>query len=96
MKGILQFDLDCVNDKLAHTRAVNATSAYLALWDVGQEVFRPARKHGYLDLPELNALLRPNDEDTETSKAVREAISMLEKRFYEILEHRGINLDDLE
>jgi hypothetical protein len=96
MKGILEFNLEDSYERLAHKRAVNATAAYLALWDIGQEVFRPARKHGYLEEPRLNELLRTNQEDNEVSLAVSEAITILEKRFYGILEKRGINLDDVE
>lgn len=83
MKAILEFDLSDADERDAHLRAIKAPDAYAALWDIAQEVFRPARKHGYSD-PDLNKLLKSDD--------VEEAISLLEKRFYQILEDKGIDL----
>ncbi len=97
MKGILEFNLEESFERAAHKRAINASTAYLCLWDIGQEIFRPARKHGYSDEPKLNELLRwKEDGDNQVAEAVEEAISILEKKFYGMLEERGISLDDLE
>lgn len=58
--------------------AVRAGAMATAIWETGQEVFRPARKHGYSD-PTIAALLEKcGDFGTEL-------VSALEQKFYEIL-----------
>jgi len=98
MKAKLEFDLNDYSDKLAHKRAVSSTDAYIALNDIANLIFRPARKHGY-DIPRLNELLETSREiitsDGET-KLGYEVISMLEERFYNILGEHGVDLSDLE
>jgi hypothetical protein len=54
-----------------------------ALWDVAQEVFRPARKHGYSDTKIQKEL-----ED----KDAFELVGLLEAKFYEILSQHNIEL----
>ncbi len=83
MKAILEFNLSDPDEREAHLRAVKVNDAYCALWEIAQDVFRPARKHGYPDL-DLNELLK--------NEQVEEAISLLEKKFYQILEDREIVL----
>lgn len=85
-KAILEFDLSDHHEKQEHRRAVNNLDAYLSLWDIAQEIFRPHRKHGYPN-SELQKLLDSNE-------AVGEAIGILETQFYEILKHYGVNLDE--
>ena len=46
-KATLTFNLDDPEDKANFKKAANANEAYLALWSIAQEIFRPARKHGY-------------------------------------------------
>lgn len=89
MKAILEFNLP--EDRFEHTRAVKGTDAYIVLWEVSQQIFRPARKHGYLSDPKLNQLLGGDHGD-----AVEEAIGLLEDKFHELLRDRGISLEDLE
>ena len=36
MKAILEFDLDDGSDKMAHTRCLKATDAYLVLWNFSE------------------------------------------------------------
>ena len=81
MKATLEFELP--EEQESFDIAARAGLLHAALWDTAQEVFRPARKHGYaeLRLHELNAI-----------EEVNEAISLLEKKFYEILEDKGIRL----
>lgn len=64
--------------------AMSAVSMHSALWEIAQEVFRPARKHGYPDRTIQDALDKCNEGE--------ELIHLLEKRFYEILEEHGIRL----
>lgn len=54
-----------------------------ALWDISQEVFRPNYKHGY-----PNSQLEKLREDEK----VVEAIEILTKMFYDILESQNIQL----
>ncbi len=90
MKAILEFNLP--EDRSDHIRATKATDAFIALWDIAQEIFRPARKHGYSD----NRLreLMDYEKDPKTAEAVTEAISLLEQKFYEIVNERGVNPSD--
>jgi len=87
MKAILKFDFDNPDERSEFEKATKANDAYCALWDIANDIFRPARKHGYND-PALNAFL-----NGESAEQVVDAISLLEKKFYEILEERGIKLD---
>lgn len=76
-------EFDPIEDSEALEAAMNAEKYKLALWDISQQVFRPHRKHGYPD-EQLNKL--NNDEK------VNDAITMLEKMFYEILEENNVKL----
>lgn len=62
---------------------MQASAMRCALWDIAQEIFRPARKHGYSD---------PRKEELLNGKSM-ELVGLLETQFYEILEARGISLD---
>ena len=66
--------------------ALSAGGMHSALWDIAQEVFRPARKHGYPQREIQEALDLCNGEGEEL-------VHLLEKRFYEILEEHGIKLN---
>lgn len=68
-------------------RFLSADAAYAAIWDIAQEVFRPARKHGYPDSATQQEL-------DKAGEAGAELVHLLEKRFYEILEEHRINLED--
>ena len=81
-------------DEAEIRRTINATGAYSALHEVGEKIFRPARKHGYDD-SELNKLIEQTGETPDGFGIGEEIISILEKRFYEILEENGVNLEDL-
>lgn len=71
----------------AMRRVLNADVAYAAIWDIAQEIFRPARKHGYPDTTTQHELDRAGE-------AGAELVHLLEKRFYKILEDHRINLED--
>jgi len=75
-------------------RMLNADNAYQALNEIREEVFRPARKHGFSD-SDLNKLLElANTVSTpEGYGAGSTLIEMLETIFYGIL---GDNRVDLE
>jgi hypothetical protein len=79
--GILQFNLEDPQTNRAFKRACSATDAYQVLDCIANEIFRPARKHGY---------------DDESLNDNEEVIGKLEDMFYELLCEYNINLDDLE
>lgn len=81
MKAKLEFDLNDPYDKSEHRRCVNSTNAYLALREISDKVFRPARKHGY-GIVELDNV----DEDI---------IGKLEEIFIDILTEYDINFNDI-
>jgi len=104
-KAILEFNLPEEETEL-HL-AINAGNLQAAIWDVSQEVFRPARKHGYSDstlqrlVEQLDATVEqlgkdqlsddwPTDEYGPLNAT--DLIHLLEKRFYAILEHHGVQL----
>jgi hypothetical protein len=76
----ITFNLPEENDEL--NLAIKASAMSVALFDIGQEVFRPARKHGYNN-QELNDLIEKNPDASEI-------ISILEKMFYNILTDNNI------
>ena len=112
-KAILEFNLP--EEEVELQMAMNAGNVQAAIWDVSQEVFRPARKHGYND-SQLQLLLTKLDEmvaDVHAGYAAGDGvpppgddwptdeygplnatdlIGLLEKRFYAILEHHGVQL----
>lgn len=66
--------------------AVKSGSYKAALEDISNEVFRPARKHGYNN-PDIYNLLKALPEGTG-----EELIGLLEQEFSRILQDREINL----
>jgi len=99
MKVTLQFNLpEEEQDFLLATKA-GAMSA--ALWEIGQEIFRPARKHGYSDtqiqelITKLDGLVEKPQEFTLDGPArdATDLIGLLEQRFYQILQDHEVSLD---
>lgn len=98
-KATLEFDLNEIDDQKEFRRAINATKAYLALHAIANEIFRPARKHGYSDEKINQLILKGIEIDSQgfVSEAIgTELISELESMFYKILEENGVDLNDLE
>jgi hypothetical protein len=87
MKAILEFNLDDNDDEESHRLALKASKFYSALWDIRQNVFRPARKHGYTD-EGVDILLRTMSE-SEQDKAMA-LVGELERLFSEILDANGL------
>ncbi len=67
--------------------AIKALDYKVALWDVSQDIFRAARKHGYSDTV-IQAALESCGEDGV------KLISLLENHFYMILSEYDIDLRD--
>lgn len=91
MKAKLEFDLDDFSDRKAHKRCVSATNAYIALYKIANEIFRPNRKHGYEK--EIEELFDALGDDAEIGT---EIVDKLETKFYNIIEELGLDLDDLD
>lgn len=85
MKTYLSFNDQSESDNRKLKDMMQATNMKIALCEIGEDVFRPARKHGYDD-PKLNKLLK--------NKGVVDAIGLLEKMFYDILQAREVGLDE--
>lgn len=85
MKTYLSFNDNSEDDREKLKDMMQATQMKIALHEIGQEVFRPARKHGYADNSELNNLME--------KEGVVEAIGLLEERFYQILSEREVSLE---
>lgn len=80
MKATLEFDLP--EEKEQFETALNAAKIQNAIYQISQEIFRPARKHGYADV-RMAGKLTPE---------ITEVISTLETMFYEILNENDISV----
>ncbi len=67
-------------------RSLNADKYLAALNEIAQDIFRPARKHGYPD-QKIQELLN-------SSEKCEEIISLLEDKFHEIIQEHGFGLDE--
>lgn len=84
MKITLEYDTE--EEALA---AINGWRLQAAIDEVGQEVFRPARKHGYGDV-EINKILAHLDSLCEENKTpeglwASDLIHALERKYWEIV-----------
>jgi hypothetical protein len=79
--------------------AVKSMRTSLAIEDIGNQIFRPARKHGYSDIRiqslvmKLDELARkdagiPEDSYEGEYQGATDLVGMLEEMFYEILRER--------
>lgn len=80
---ILKFKIENSDDEAEVVQALRAEKAFNCLWQISQEIFRPARKHGYSD-PKIQAAL-------EGSNGAH-LVGLLEDRFYEILREHDLNV----
>lgn len=81
-KVTIEFDLDTERERLE--QALKSSSYAMALWDIRQKIFRPARDHGYYD----DKLKNLSDRD-------REVIDALEFKFDLILGQHDVTDGDL-
>lgn len=88
MNAKLEFDLSDPDQRSEFNRVLKADKSVSALWEIGQRVFRPARKHGYSDLHIMEAF-------AQCGEGAEVLVGRLESLFYEVLEEHGINLDEL-
>lgn len=80
-KAILEFNLPEETEDFE--LATKAGAMAIALWDIRQEIFRPARKHGYPQ-SDIQELLDKLGEDGV------ELVSKLEHLFSDIIVNRNI------
>jgi hypothetical protein len=67
MKAILEFDMDDLDDRNSHMRAIKSTQAYLALFQVREFLFKVRDKDEVSDniLEEFNAIVDHYDIDLD-------------------------------
>lgn len=79
-KGILKFDLNDFDDRMAHLRAVKSLDLSMAIWDILQ----------------LRKTMERRFENTEnTNNDVFDGIDAMGDGILEILDDHGIKIDDL-
>ena len=86
----ITFETTDYEDEAKIRRMINADGAYRALHEIANEIFRPARKHGYPDQT-ISDLLNSADVSND---AGTELIGALEEKFYELLRENKVDLDD--
>ena len=103
MKAILEFSLPEEQEEYEITR--QAGKMHSAFWTIGNEVFRPARKHGYSDhrlhdliffLDQAAAALGDSEEkwpkDEHGHLNATDLIHILEQKYHDILRENGVEL----
>jgi hypothetical protein len=98
MRATLSFNLPEEQEEFDF--ATNGSMYHLALWEISQEIFRPARKHGYSEtsiqglVSYLDSLAQSAAEKEGLSEYqdATELVSLLEQKFYDILREKGINI----
>lgn len=86
----MKFRLPEEREELTH--AERGADYHLALWEIAQEVFRPARKHGYPDVRIQSLIERLDTLAGENQEGATELVSLLEQEFYRILSEKGIEV----
>lgn len=86
MKISITFETQEEEDKETIERMLKVDEYHFALQEIANEVFRPARKHGYSD-KKIQDILASSEEGV-----YEELISLLEEKFYEILKDNNIDL----
>jgi hypothetical protein len=95
-KAILEFTLP--EEKEEFELAANAGNLSLALFDIQQEVWRPAYKHGYSDV-EISSLIEKINAALDLAQVtnsdggpscVEDLIDLLRKKYYDILTEHDV------
>jgi hypothetical protein len=103
VKATLEFNLPEEQEEYEITR--QAYKMHSAFWTIGNEVFRPARKHGYSDerlhalihhLDQAAAALGPSEEGWPSDEygplGATDLIHLLEQKYHDILRENGVEL----
>jgi hypothetical protein len=106
MKAILEFNLPEEQEEYHITQ--QAFKMHTAFWNIGNDLFRPARKHGYPDA-RIQSLVEKLDLTIEHLKAhdelsddwprdeygplnATDLIHLLEQKYHAILRENGVDL----
>jgi hypothetical protein len=92
MKIVMEFDSENFEDMELHKIMLKANAAHAVIHEIRQQLFRPARKHGYDD-PELNKLIDDSGMTQDGYTRGSMIVEALEKRFGEILEEYDVKED---
>lgn len=92
MKITMEFESENPDDMRLHMIMLKAQAAHDVLREVRQQIFRPARKHGYSDIA-LNKLIEGSDELEDGYNRASSVISILEDKFNEILKDYSVDED---
>jgi len=87
MKASLHFNLPEEQNEFEDAVALGKMKA--VLWDISQEIFRPARKHGYAD----HRMKKFVDENGDLKDDVAEAIGVLEEMFYDFIREYNVSIE---
>lgn len=94
MKAVLEFDLSDEDDKELHSMAVRSQDAFRVLSEIRDQIFRPARKHGYDD-KKLQKLIDNSGTfdhpDYGELSVGPEIIEILEDKFSQLLNEYNVN-----
>lgn len=103
MKAILEFNLPEEQEEYHITQ--QAFKMHTAFWNIGNDLFRPARKHGYPDqrlhdlihfLDQAAAALGVSEEgwprDEYGPLGATDLIHLLEQKYHDILRENGVDL----
>lgn len=89
-KVTIQFNLPDERDD--HYHAMHAAEYHTALWEIANQVFRPARKHGYGD-SKINEIIEKLDAHyPDGGEGATELIGLLEEKFYKIIRQYNVEL----
>jgi hypothetical protein len=90
----LKFDTNDPDQKEEFRLVMQARQQLFALEEIADEIFRPARKHGYKDKHIEHLLKLSGNIEPEGYGVGTELISALETKFYEILRNRGVSVHE--
>jgi len=93
-KATITWDLSEFEDRMDFKQKMKASELTNALWEIQQQVFRPARKHGYPD-KELAKLYDACGDTEEGYSLAEELIGKLEDKFCQLLADNDIDIDEL-
>ena len=97
MKATIEFDLDDPSDRKAHRRCANATNAFLALHDIDNMLRNYTKYRKEIDSGDVIYL---PDEGYELNSCESDLLHRLSEiirfKVSSIIQHNGVNMDDLE
>lgn len=85
MKTTIEIDLNDPDQKAKLELFLKLDNISSFFWDLEQNIFRPARKHGYPESLVLNELIK--------NEAVVEAIGILEQLYYNYKKEHGLDFE---